>query len=802
MKKILLLAALVFAALQLTAANVDLATAQQSAQRFLMSQAVQGRFMTSAPSVKWTHEVKNSSNAAVAAYYIVNTDKGFVIVSGDDRAREILAYGDCALESLNDLPEGMQLFLDMYQKQMEYLYAHPGLAVLKAPAKRGGISVEPMFTTAWNQGKPYNMKTPRKGYGSDPYCKVGCSAVALAQVMKYWEYPEMSPALPGYTTKTHGYVMDVLPEYTFDWDNMLDSYKTNTDQYSDEQLNAISWLMRYVGQAETMDYATDQSGAERDQIMDALRTFGYDDDAHIVMKWDFDDGTVNYTEEGWGELIQSELVAGRPLIYCAFDMSSDSTAIGGHAFNVDGYDAVNDLYHVNFGMSADKNAYYALNGFTLDNGMTVYDFYPILFAGVQPAGLSTNPSIHVSTQSLAMECYTGQTTTATFTVTGSNLTGDISLTLNDANGVFSIDETTVTVADATNKTITVTYAPQAEGTHTATITLTSDGAVDKVITLSGTATVEPLVVYDPVMLPANEDNITLTSFRADWTDRTPAQNVASYTLEVNEKVVSNTLAEADWSGVGQNYNNIANDPGQVFSDGWTFSGSYLWMEGGYISIGTSSSFSSPVLDNEAGKLTVVVNANNNGYSSSKFSVATSLASQDITPASTTTQYVVVLDCAAGDKVTFTQKGGYPGFVSVQVYPGEVSAPQMRATETGDATHRTITGITDKFYTVTGLTEGGTFLYKVKALYTDGTESAWSNTEEVTLVDNGPAPHDYDLGDVNHDGKLSIKDVTDVINYLLSGDETSICLVCADVNSDNKISIADVTALINLLLSSN
>ena len=64
MKKILVLIAIVFAAMQLTAATVDLATAQQSAQRFLMGKAVNGRFMTSAPAVKWTHEVKNSSNAA------------------------------------------------------------------------------------------------------------------------------------------------------------------------------------------------------------------------------------------------------------------------------------------------------------------------------------------------------------------------------------------------------------------------------------------------------------------------------------------------------------------------------------------------------------------------------------------------------------------------------------------------------------------------------------------------------------------------------------------------------------------
>ena len=799
MKKFLFLAAIVFASLQLTAANVDLVTAQQSAQRFLKGQTIQGRFMTSAPAIKWTHEVKNSSNAAVAAYYIVNTDRGFVIIAGDDRAREILAYGDFTLESLNDLPEGMQLFLDMYQKQLEYLQAHPGLAVHKASAKRGAISVEPMFTTAWNQGKPYNMKTPRKGYGSDPYCKVGCSAVALAQVMKYWEYPEKSPALPGYTTKTHGYVMDPLPEYTFDWDNMLDSYKTNTDQYSDAQLDAISWFMRYVGQAETMDYATDQSGAERDQIMDAIRTFGYDDDARIVMKWDFDDGTVNYTEEGWGELIQSELVAGRPLVYCAFDMSSDSTAIGGHAFNIDGYDAVNDLYHVNFGMSADKNAYYALNGFTLDNGMTVYDFYPILFAGVQPAGLSTSPSIHVSTQSLAMECYTGQTTTATFTVTGSNLTEDISLALNDANGVFSLDETVVTVNDATNKTITVTYAPQAVGTHTATITLTSEGAVEKVVTLTGTATNEPLVVYDPVMLPANEDNITLTSFRADWTDQTPAQNVVSYTLEVNEKPgAGGLLADVDWS-------EATGSAAAYLPEGWTYGDYSIFFDEGGIAITTDSYIRTNTLDLAGiNKVTVVFRAKSYytfASMQSALTVKTSVDQKSYTLTPGYVDYTVVLNCADNDYVEFFADAYNPTVQSIKIYAGEVE-PQMRATETGDATHRTIIGITDKFYTVTGLTEGGTFLYKVKALYADGTESAWSNTEEVTLVDNGPAPHEFAPGDLNHDGALTIKDVTLLINYLLTDDTTGICTVCANVNGDDKISISDVTALINILLTAN
>ena len=219
MRKIYLIAALVLAALQVTAANVDLATAKQSAQHFLMNQTVMGRFTTSAPTIKWTHEVKNSSNVALAAYYIVNTDKGYVIVSGDDRAKEILAYGEGSLNSLNDLPDAVQYFLDIYQKQMEYLQAHPGLMVQKRAATRG-VSVEPMLQTAWAQDKPYNLQCPKV---NKDYCKVGCTAVALAQVMRYWEYPAVAPALPAYVCEKSGINVPALPgNYTFDWDNMWD----------------------------------------------------------------------------------------------------------------------------------------------------------------------------------------------------------------------------------------------------------------------------------------------------------------------------------------------------------------------------------------------------------------------------------------------------------------------------------------------------------------------------------------------------------------------------------------------------
>lgn len=58
--------------------------------------------------------------------------------------------------------------------------------------------------------------------------------------------------------------------------------------------------------------------------------------------------------------------------------------------------------------------------------------------------------------------------------------------------------------------------------------------------------------------------------------------------------------------------------------------------------------------------------------------------------------------------------------------------------------------------------------------------------------------DEDNFDVNGDGKVSIKDVTDLINLLLKGNVPDY----ADVNGNGYVNISDVTELINYLLTSN
>ena len=60
--------------------------------------------------------------------------------------------------------------------------------------------------------------------------------------------------------------------------------------------------------------------------------------------------------------------------------------------------------------------------------------------------------------------------------------------------------------------------------------------------------------------------------------------------------------------------------------------------------------------------------------------------------------------------------------------------------------------------------------------------------------------EFEMGDVNGDGDISIADVTTLIDYLLSGDISLINFDAADCHQDGDISIADVTALIDYLLS--
>ena len=793
MKKLLLLATMLLAVMQVSAADVNLAQASATARRFLTANAkVKGFQGVSAGDLKLIHTEKNSSSATQAAYYIFNSSRGFIIVSGDDRAHQILAHGDRPLD-MKRMPDNMKFWLGTYKKQIEFLQAHPGMVVDQPKLNKSlrTPDVAPLLTAEWDQDAPYYNHCPMYN-GS--YCLTGCPATSLSMVFYYWKYPtDPTPEVEGYTNESYGFQIPALPSITFDWDNMLDKY---TGGYTPAQADAVAWLMRYVGQEEQMDYTPSGSGAMGADILRAVKFFGYDEEmARLEFKTRTDDygndTAVYYTDDEWAALLQNELAEGRPVVYCGYDYSYWGWS--GHAFNVDGYTASDNTYHVNWGWSGDGNGDFVLNAFS-SSGYT-FDIEQQMIMGIQPP--AQGPSIKINPSKLEMNAYPGKTATATVKVKGQLLNSAIDLTLNDESGAFSIDATSVDVSEQeAGKVITVTYAPTAVGTHTATITLSNPDAEDKVITINGTAVLE---TYIPYMLPADSAFINLTQFRANWTDETPADNVESYTLEVATRPAVELLDSIDGSIYTGSYESM------TLSAPWSGNGVMAghnavyfnnYNDDGYISYTVPEGYTDAVF-------TMQITTVSGTYGSGNITVGsnqTPSVGHEFNPEETHSWLVTASE---GEKITITSTDDYfsPDMAMIKVYVGDVNElNSLRAVvEDGDASYRLITGITDKFYTVKDLTESGTFYYKVRTVYADGTQSRWSNSQKVTLFENG---HVYVPGDVDHDGKVSIVDVTELINYLLKGDDSAICTICADVDGNGKVNIDDVTALIDLLLAGN
>ena len=781
------------AVMQVSAADVDLAQASATARRYLTANAkIKGSRGVSTDNLKLIYTEKNSTSATQAAYYIFNSDKGFIIVSGDDRAQMILAHGDRPLD-MKRMPDNMKFWLRTYKKQIEFLQAHPGL-VVDQPKFNKNLnvpSVAPLLTAEWDQDAPYYNHCPMYN-GS--YCLTGCPATSLSMVFYYWKYPtDPTPEVEGYTNDSYGFQVPALPSITFDWDNMLDKY---TGTYTTAQADAVAWLMRYVGQEEHMDYTPSGSGAMGDDILRAVKFFGYDEEmARLEFKTRTDDyGTdtaVYYTDDEWAALLQNELAEGRPVVYCGYDYSYWGWS--GHAFNVDGYTASDNTYHVNWGWSGDGNGDFVLNAFS-SSGYT-FDIEQQMIMGIQPP--AQGPSIKVNPSRLEMNAYPGKTATATVKVKGQLLNSAVALTLNDESGMFSIDATSVAVSEqADGKVITVTYAPTAVGYHTATITLSNPDAEDKTITINGTAILE---TYAPYMLPADSTYINLTQFRANWTDETPAANVESYMLEVATRPAVELLDSIDGSIYPDSYEST------TLSAPWSGNGVMVGHEAvyfnnynndGYIAFTVPEGYTDAVF-------TMQITTVSGYYGSGNLTVGSSQ-----TPAlghqfNSSETYSWLVTASAGEEITITSTDDYfsPDMAMIKVYAGDVNElNSLRAVvEDGDADYRLITGITDKYYTVKDLTAAGMFYYKVKTVYADGTQSRWSNAQRVILFENG---HTFGLGDVNHDGKVDITDVTDLIDYLLNNEKSSICTICADVDGDGFVNIADVTALIDLMLNNN
>lgn len=139
---------------------------------------------------------------------------------------------------------------------------------------------------------------------------------------------------------------------------------------------------------------------------------------------------------------------------------------------------------------------------------------------VNLSGTATTPELMADPEELVFDVIeAGQTTTKTFDVLGVDLIGNVTATLTDANGVFSLDATTISQADAEEgATVTVTFAPQAQGTYTGTVTLSSDHAESITVQLNATATKATPDYFDVTI-----SSVGLTTLYLDFPVEIPYQ---------------------------------------------------------------------------------------------------------------------------------------------------------------------------------------------------------------------------------------------------------------------------------------
>lgn len=297
--------------------------------------------------------VSSAVSPSATCYYVFanGEDKGFTIVSGDDRMPEVVGYSAQGTYDPDHLPANYVGFMKAYQETVEALLkgdaqVSGGLAEVRQwRAERAGTAaVAPLLDgIKWDQREPYNNMCPL--YKGTNRSVTGCVATAMAQVMMYYQYPkELKATIKAYTAKSYGIqIPEISSGATYDWDNMLPDYSKS--DYNSAQADAVAKLMYHCGAAVKMDYGPSSRANVTPTILATY--FGYDAD---LMQ---DLTRTVFTLQQWMTLIDNELKAKRPILYSG--QASDE----GHEFVCDGSDG-KGLYHINWGWGGYQDGYFDL----------------------------------------------------------------------------------------------------------------------------------------------------------------------------------------------------------------------------------------------------------------------------------------------------------------------------------------------------------------------------------------------------------------------------------------------------------
>jgi hypothetical protein len=340
-----------------------------------------------------------SKAAGFPNLYIFTAEEGFVVMSADDCAKPILGYSLTDKFVVEEMPENLRWWLQQYSDEIQWaiennILSDNSTATEWLDLKEGNASkdtptvvVGPLLETQWNQDSPYNMYCPSGTV-------TGCVATAMAQVMKYWNYPEQGQG--SHTNENNSAQTINFGETTYDWANMTNIYGSSS---TDAQKQAVATLMYHCGVSVDMEYG-ESSGAISAKVPIALvEYFKYSPSASYKLK-------ESYTNDQWIALLQSELDENRPVFYAGRYIKNNGEG-GGHAFVCDGYRSDN-YFHFNWGWGGyQNNKYWAIGALNPGSGGTgsgsgTYNLNNGAAFWVEPISSLTAPTLSVTTTDRAI----------------------------------------------------------------------------------------------------------------------------------------------------------------------------------------------------------------------------------------------------------------------------------------------------------------------------------------------------------------------------------------------------------------
>lgn len=266
-------------------------------------------------NAKVLRSISKNVQVGPVPYYIFNVPErqGFVIISGDDRAKKILGYSDKGSFDIDNMPPQLAALLEQFASQLqalpESMPQDPSWTSNAAAASDGVL----LQTAEWGQGYPYNTQCPVI-YGETSL--TGCVATAMAIVMNYKNWPDR-----------------------YDWNEIPETAIS-------EPSSELARLMADAGEAVYMDYSPYESGANMNWVGHKLQQdFNYSPECQYITR-------QNFSNEKWDEMLRDNLNADCPVIY-------NGSGTGNHAFVIDGYKGAD--YHVNWGWDGAYNGYYSLD---------------------------------------------------------------------------------------------------------------------------------------------------------------------------------------------------------------------------------------------------------------------------------------------------------------------------------------------------------------------------------------------------------------------------------------------------------